>query len=66
MPGLRRLHLKGHERIEYSDRPNDSDLRRLSGMARLRRLYVSDSPAVSDSGIKQLQRARPSLEKPAG
>jgi uncharacterized protein (TIGR02996 family) len=61
MRGLRRLHLKGHENIDYGNRPNDSDLLCLSSLPTLKRLYLADSPAVTDSGIEELQRALPSL-----
>lgn len=61
MAGLRMLHLKGHDRIDYGTRPNDSDLARISKNSSLRRLLLSDSPAVSDSAIKGLNRACPSL-----
>lgn len=58
---LRRLHLSGHDRVGYGDRPNDADLLRLRGLARLKRLYLSDTPAVTDKGIEELRRLCPSL-----
>ena len=61
MPGLRRLHLQGHARIEYGTRPNDADLMQVRNLAGLKRLYLSDSPAVSDAAIEELRRAHPSL-----
>ena len=62
MCNLRRLRLKGHERLEYGTRPNDADLLRLSGLRDLKRLYLSSAPAVTAAGIEELRRALPMLQ----
>jgi uncharacterized protein (TIGR02996 family) len=61
MTALRQLHLKSDARIDKGLRPNDVDLGRLSRLDGLKRLYLSDCPAVSEQGIQELQRKRPSL-----
>lgn len=61
MPGLRRLHLHGHDRLDYGDRPNDHDLIALSPCPGLKRLHLSSSPAITDAGIAALQNARADL-----
>ena len=61
MPGLRRVHLKGHERLDHGERPNDVDLAMLRAAPKLKRLRLSASPAVTEHGIADLRAARPDL-----
>jgi uncharacterized protein (TIGR02996 family) len=59
LTGLRRLHLIGHDRIEYGKRPNDADVLRLRKAPALKRLFVSDAPAVTDEALAEFRRTRP-------
>ena len=61
LPALRRLRLKGHERLDHGDRPNDADLLQLQSVPALKRLYLFATPAVTDAGIEALRAARPAL-----
>jgi len=61
MPEMRRLRLRGHENLQYGNRPNDQDLLVLQNAPALQRLILSDSPAVTDAGIEALKRAHPQL-----
>jgi uncharacterized protein (TIGR02996 family) len=61
MPEMRRLRLRGHEDLQYGNRPNDQDLLVLQNAPALQRLILSDSPAVTGAGIEALKRARPQL-----
>lgn len=61
MTALRRLSLRGHDRLAYGDRPNDRDLLRLRGLTGLRRLSLSNCPAVTEEGVAELRRTLPSL-----
>lgn len=62
MPALRRLYLKGHERLDHGNRPNDGDLSLLKTARNLRRLCLSASPAITERGIEELRAARPDLK----
>jgi uncharacterized protein (TIGR02996 family) len=61
LPNLRKLRLIGHDRITHGTRPNDADVLRLAAIPALKRLRLSDSPAVTATGIAELQRSKPSL-----
>jgi uncharacterized protein (TIGR02996 family) len=61
MPRLRRLHLEGHALLDHGDRPNDGDLLRLRSLPALKRIELTNCPAVSEAAIVELRRARPEL-----
>ena len=61
MPGLWRVHLKGHERRDHGERPNDADLAMLRAAPKLKRLRLFASPAVTERGVADLRAARPDL-----
>jgi uncharacterized protein (TIGR02996 family) len=61
LAGLRRLHVKGHERIDHGHRPNDADVARLAALPELRSLRVSAAPSVSDDALAAARRQRPDL-----
>lgn len=58
---LHRLHLQGHALLDHGHRPNDQDLLGLSGIPTLRRLDLTDCPAVSEAAFAELSRAASAL-----
>lgn len=61
LPNLRRLHLVGHDRIDYGNRPNDADLLRFKSSIKLKRIDLSPAPALTDVGIGEFRRLRPDV-----
>ncbi|MFO0958413.1 MAG: hypothetical protein U0800_13445 [Isosphaeraceae bacterium] len=58
---LRRIHLKGHDRLGYGDRPNNADVERVAALPALKVLRLTDTPAVDEAVLDAIRRSRPGL-----